>query len=337
MVTFFSPGQKDTVASDPRLCAELAVRSTWIDLFQPTREEELAVETALGVEIPTREEMNEIELSRRLYREKDQVFMTATVLTRSDSSHPESSAITFILGPERLITVRYASPVAFSEFTSRWAASGADFPTAAKVLVGLLDAIVERLADVLEHTGAGLDRLSLEVLSDGVAEPAAPQAAPVKSASPAQRDFKEILRRIGRSSDLASRARESLVSLGRLIAHIREEHRDLPALQQEQVHLHTVAADLVALSDHATFLSGKVSFLLDATLGLINNEQNAIIKIVSVAALVFLPPTLVASVYGMNFEHMPELKWLFGYPLAVGLMVVSAILPYVYFKRKGWL
>ena len=334
MITFYSPGQKG-VPAGPEDCQALAARSVWIDLFQPTRAEEVAIEQAVGTEVPTREEMNEIELSRRLYRDRDHLFMTATVVTRSDSSHPESSAITFILGPERLVTVRYTTPTAFTMFASRWESSGADFPNAPRALIGMLDAIVERLADILEHVGASLDQLSLEVLGNGAPEPVAIRL-PTRKKPRVQRDFKEVLRRIGRASDLASRARESLVSVSRLVAHAREAHHHT-VLQGEQAHLHTVTADLLAMSDHATFLSGKVSFLLDATLGLINNDQNSIIKIVSVATLVFLPPTLVASIYGMNFEHMPELRWLLGYPGAIGMMVVSAILPYMFFKRKGWL
>ena len=145
-----------------------------------------------------------------------------------------------------------------------------------------------------------------------------------------QSNFDKILRRVGRCSDLVSKTRESLVSLGRLLSFFNETPKP-------ELHTKTVLSDLASLSDHASFISTKVNFLLDATLGLINNEQNGIIKIVSVAAVVFLPPTLVASVYGMNFEVMPELKWVLGYPFAVFLMISSAVLPYVFFKRKGWL
>jgi magnesium transporter len=333
MVTFFTPGQKGVVEADPERCSELVARSIWIDLFEPTREEELAIERALGIDVPTRDEMKEIELSRRLYKEKDQLFMTATILTRSDTSHPDSSAITFILGGGKLTTIRYARPVAFAAFASQWGSDAAPIADSTKAFLGLVDAIVERLADILEGTGAELDRLSTEVLGDG--SPDDDRGKPTVSES--QRDYKKILRRIGRASDVASRARESFVSVGRVLAFLREAYSDQPALKADLDHIKTVAADLIAMSDFASFLSGKVSFLLDATLGLISNEQNAIIKIVSVATLVFLPPTLVASIYGMNFEHMPELKFFYGYPAAIGLMIVSAILPYLFFKRKGWL
>ena len=157
-----------------------------------------------------------------------------------------------------------------------------------------------------------------------------------RSGGETSRDFQKLIARIGRAGDLATKARESLVSIGRLLAF---------AIQASQARgrkgsgsrLKTVGRDVASLSDHASFLNQKINFMLDATLGMINIEQNAIIKIFSVAAVVFLPPTLIASIYGMNFTDMPELGLPFGYPLALALMVVSAILPYWYFKRRGWL
>ena len=151
------------------------------------------------------------------------------------------------------------------------------------------------------------------------------------------RDYQEILKRIGRKGDLNSKSRESLVSIGRLLSFVTQKLDSRPVDPQVKAQLATIAHDAHALTDHASFLSNKINFLLDATLGMINIEQNAIIKIFSVAAVVFLPPTLIASIYGMNFRLMPELGWHLGYPLALVLMVISAILPWWYFKRRGWL
>jgi magnesium transporter len=301
---------------------ELPERTVWLDLYQPSAAEEDAVERALGVEVPTREEMKEIEASSRLYREDGALFMTATVVANADSETPESTPLTFILAGDRLVTVRYADPLpfrAFATYALRHPGASGDGYAA---FIGLLEAIIDRIADVLEAAGADLDRLSREVFS--------------RSAAQTSRDFQQLLSRLGRAGDLASKVRESLVSIGRLLAFAVQGTQSR-GRKSGSSRLKTISRDVVSLSDYASFLNNKVSFLLDATLGLINIEQNAIIKIFSVAAVVFLPPTLIASIYGMNFQHMPELSWPLGYPLALALMVASAVLPYWYFKRRGWL
>ena len=320
MMTFYRVGEPAMACTDVRSCSMLVRGAFWIDLFEPSQEEEKAIEAALGFEVPTREEMKKIETSSRLYREGDILFMTATILNKADTSHPESSAVTFILAPRQLVTVRYAHPQPFQTFRKRVEASDRQYDSPTKSFEGLIDAISERLAEILERIGTQLDSISLEVFAPP-SEPSGKKRRP---------DFDAILRKVGRCSDLVSKARESLVSLGRLLSFFNET-------PEPDLHMKTVLKDLVSLGDHASFLSSKVNFLLDATLGLINIEQNAIIKIVSVAAVVFLPPTLVASVYGMNFEVMPELKWVLGYPFAIFLMISSAVLPYVLFKRKDWL
>jgi len=330
MITFHLPGGETIVPTDLSTCPDLVKRAVWIDLLEPTRPEELAVEQALGAEVPTREEMGQLELSRRLYVEHDALFMTANVLTHADSSHPESSGITFILAGEKLVTVRYTDPRAFQMFVAHRRSHPGAHDTAWTAFEGLLDAIVERLADILETTGASVESLSLEIFRDF-------DAGSTKAGKQAKRDYNAILRKLGRCSDLVAKSRESLVSLGRLTAFFRETLKDDPAALPTMHHFATLSGDFTSLADFAAFLSGKGSFLLDATLGMINNEQNAIIKLVSVAALVFGPPTLIASIYGMNFDHMPELRWYYGYPLAVGAMILSAIFPYAFFKRLGWL
>jgi magnesium transporter len=338
VITFYIPGEPALELIDPAQCAEFTRRAVWIDMCEPTPEEEQALEAALGLDIPTREEMQAIELSSRLYKEDNVLYLTATVLVKAQIERPESAAVTFILTPEQLVTLRYETPKAFQAFRARREANLQSYLTSYDILAGLIDAIIERIADILEGVGAHLDQISLEVFN---AHPTSAtmtkSSVRVQARKIAQRDFVEVLRRIGLNSDLVSRARESLVSFTRLVAFFRETQKEIPAATEVLAHLKTVATDLNSLSDHATFLAGKVNFVLDATLGMINNEQNRIVKIVSIAAVVFLPPTLVASIYGMNFELMPELKWAAGYPFAIVLMVISAVLPYVWFKRKGWL
>src|SRR5262249_23008530 len=152
------------------------------------------------------------------------------------------------------------------------------------------------------------------------------------------RDFEAIIEQLGAKGDLLAMIRESLVSLNRLLAyHTTTVTTDKGPNKDAAAWVRDMTQDVTALSDHATYLSNKTSFLLDATLGLINLEQNQIIKIFSIAAVVLLPPTLVATIYGMNFKAMPELEWSFGYPWALSLIVITALVPFLWFRRKGWL
>ncbi|CAA9268178.1 MAG: Magnesium and cobalt transport protein CorA [uncultured Chthoniobacterales bacterium] len=343
MLTFYAPGQRGVEMGDCEECARLTREAVWIDVLSPTPEEEKVLEASLGTGIPTREEMQAIELSSRLYEENDMLFLTATVLTKSDTTHPESSAITFILTREKLVTLRYAEPAAFAAFRARREANLNRYRTSYQFMGGLIDAIIERIADILEGVGANLDQLSLRVFDRPVAGSMRASHNPLsrtpggRARKARQRDFVEILTLIGAASDLVSRVRESLVSFVRLVTFFREVRKEESAARDTLVHSKAVLADLSSLSDHANFLAGKIGFLLDATLGMINNEQNAIIKILSVAALVFLPPTLVAGIYGMNFDVMPELRWAQGYPFAICLMIIAGVLPYLLFRRRGWL
>jgi len=299
--------------------------AVWIDLLNPTPEEEGQIERALKLDVPTREEQQEIEVSSRLYQEDGAYFMTATLLYQPEQGEPRTTPVTFILTGQRLITLRYAEPKAFSIYVARCNRSETDLKCGAAILIGLLETIIDRLADFIERVQAEVEGLSHSVfeIKGGVAS--------------RQRRFDVLLRAIGREGEITSKVRESTHSLGRLLtflAHVAQERKEGKPLQARS---RTAARDIHSLTDHVTFLSGKIIFLLDATLGMINIQQNDIIKIFSIAAVVFLPPTLVASIYGMNFDVMPELKWLLGYPFAILLMVLSAVLPYLYFKRRGWL
>jgi magnesium transporter len=295
----------------------------WVDLLDPSAEEEREVERLIGVEVPTREEMAEIEISSRLYHESGALTMTANLLVGGDGPNPESCPITFILAKDRLVTVRYSEPSVFRRFPLQAAKADTNLRTADDVFVALLEAIVDRTADILEKVGASTDQISREVFQNDI------------DGGQSGLDYKAVLRRLGRSGDLNSKVRESLVSIGRLVhfvsAECGEAHRGL------RERTDSIAADIRSLADHSSYVAGTSVFLLDATLGLINTEQNAIIRIISVLAVLIMPPTLVASIYGMNFRFMPELDWRMGYPLALLAMVAAALLPYLYFKRRGWL
>jgi magnesium transporter len=320
----FIPGSQGLDRLDPTP-ADIPEHCVWVDLLEPTLAEERAVERLLAIDVPSREEMREIETSNRLYEENGTLYMTATVVTKIDTDRPESAAITFILSHNRLITNRYVDPLPFRRFVAYSERHPSAATNAPGILAGLLEAIIERTADVLERVGLGLDELSAGVF-----------APPVKGAAVRTRDLRAVMEKIGRDGDLTSKARESLVTLGRQLTFIQQSQAvQIPKDQQSRFR--SMSRDVLALSDHASFLANKSSFMLQATLGLINIEQNNIIKIFSVAAAVFLPPTLIASIYGMNFHFMPELDWPLGYPLALFIMLVSAMLPYIFFRRRGWL
>ncbi len=297
----------------------------WFDLLNPTREEELLVEDMLGIDAPTREDMQEIELSSRLYSESDAVFMTATVLVHMDSVTPTAAPITFVLKGDRLLTLRYADPRPFTTFAARAQRPTSGYTTGSLIFTGLLEAFVNRIADVLEEMGTQIDSLSAQVFVE-------------RSDKLKNTDFKDTLRLLGRKGDLCSKARESLISLTRL-THYASDALDvshLPQAKDVKNRLMAIDRDVTSMLDHVSFLNSKVAFLLEATLGLINIEQNAIIKLFSVVSVALMPPTLIASIYGMNFKTMPELNWTWGYPLAIALMLVSALVPFIYFKKRGW-
>jgi len=302
--------------------------AVWYDLLNPTPAEDRFTESCLGVSIPTREEMADIEPSARLYYEAGSEFMTITAFAHLESGDPAKTPVTFILRDGKLVTVRYAEPRPFALFESRARrVNGRVYATGEVVMIGILEAFIDRLAQILEATGDEIDTISREVFRNKI-----------KNATAKARDLQSLIEQIGRKGDMLTLVRESLLSIVRLTSfHQTTETGNTKAAREIRQEFKTLQRDATALSDHASFLSNKINFLLDATLGLINLEQNQIIKIFSVAAVVFLPPTLVASVYGMNFDIMPEVHWHFGYPWALGLMALSAVLPYFFFKRKGWL
>jgi magnesium transporter len=320
--------QSDKLIEIPRLDPENANPPIWLDLLNPTVEEDAQVEGFLGINIPSQAEMEEIELSARLYREDGAEFATMTALINLDSDEPAKTPVTFIVKGQTLVTVRYAEPKPFTAYTVRaLKANGAPCGSGEQSMLGIIEAMIDRLADALERAGNEIDQISRDVFKQRAA-----------TADKRQRNLRTIIEKIGGKEVLLSMVQESLASISRLVTyHTGLEPNTTRIGKESRLIMKQIQRDALSLGDHARALSNKIIFLLDATLGLINLEQNQIIKIFSVAAVVFLPPTLVASIYGMNFDFMPELAWYVGYPFALGLMVLSAVLPYLYFKKRGWL
>jgi magnesium transporter len=298
----------------------LPADAIWIDLVNPTREEEQRIEAALALELPTREDMAEIEASSRLYREGQATYLTVEVITGANAEAPRLEPVTFVLVKDRLITIRYAHPRAIELFESQLHDRGSLCQGGEAVFLGLLDAIVDRIADILEAASNQVENLSNAIFE-----------RPRRAAR-----FEIVLGKLGRWQGITAKARNSLISLSRLLVYSTLSPY-MAEGDEEEGRIKSLQRDVRSLTDHASHLSGDITFLLDATLGLINIEQNGIIKIFSIAAVIFLPPTLVASYFGMNFKFMNEFNLPWGEALAVALMIVSVVLPLLWFKRKGWL
>jgi len=298
--------------------------AVWIDLVTPTVQEDKLVEQLIGLSVPTREEMQEIEVSSRLYVENGARYMTATLMCQSDTATPKTTPVTFILSNHRLATVRYDEPRPFAIVEHKLARACPPKVTGETVLMDLLDAVIDRAADIQERIGAEVDQVSHSIFE------------PADEAEPPS--YKDVLKALGRKGDLTSKVRESLVSIGRLLLFLANEADGMKWPKDTRAQLQSMQRDVTSLSDHATYLANKITFLLDALLGIVSIQQNDIIKIFSIAAVVFMPPTLVASIYGMNFHKgMIELDWTYGYPFALMLIVLAAVVPILFFKWKKWL
>ncbi|HMN43551.1 MAG TPA: magnesium transporter CorA family protein [Povalibacter sp.] len=326
MLKVFASGPQGLTSLDASAQAIVPADVVWIDLLEPTIEEEKSVESLLAVDVPTREEMKEIETSNRLYEDNGALYMTATVAAKLDTARPEIAAVTFILAKGRLITNRYIDTKPFQQFIAYAEKHPNSCQSAVAILAGLIEAFIERIADILERVGNNLDQVSSTIfVING------------QGSTPKSSDLRGLIERIGFNGELNSKARESLVSLGRLVMFVQQTGM-LEMTQEQRGRFRSISRDVTSLSDHASFLGSKVSFLLEATLGLINVEQNNIIKIFSVAAVMFMPPTLIASIYGMNFHLLPNLPGDYSnFFFSLGLMLASMGVTYALFKRKGWL
>ena len=298
----------------------------WIDLLNPTREEERLAEKAIGQNVPTREEMSEIEPSSRLYSRQGTIVMTASVLHGITGHEPDTDPVSFILTDKVLVTVRYVDPLPFGHFAEHLNAHPDIAGDALSTLVGLVDTIIDRLADELEATGSLMEAVS------GVIFAKKCKGRPREST---ERRLEAILQRIGKVQRLLSEIRESAVSTNRMLGYLIAT--DQVAASAQAPHITSLQGDVRALLDHSSFLVENLTFLLEASLGLITLQQNFVMKVFSVFAVVFMPPTLIAGVYGMNFERMPGLHWAYGYPVAIAMIITSAVVPFWIARRSRWL
>jgi magnesium transporter len=304
----------------------LPADAIWIDLLNPTPEEDKRVEGLLGISIPTREEMHDLEPSEIIYTENGAHYMTARVICQSESIVPKLADVTFILTEKALVTVRYDEPGAFNIFLNRATKPGGCGQQPEAVLDGLIEAIVDRAAEVLRGVGDKVDMASRRIFAG--------RAQDVEQGGV----YQVVIQHIGQHEHIISNVRESMMSIERVLLFLSANYnRPKKAQTGFSAEWRSAVRDVQAIEEHATFLSSKLQFMLDATLGLVSIEQNKIIKLFSVVSVALMPPTLIASIYGMNFKIMPELEWQWGYPLALVSMVLFAVLPYLFFRWKKWL
>jgi magnesium transporter len=331
MLALHTCGPDPTTGGADLSAATLPADAIWIDMLDGNEDERAFLERATGLKIPSFASLSEIESSSRLYTDKGALYLSTPIVFRADSGAPITTPLGFVLTPDRLITIRFQPLSVFTAFEKHAAEPGAVPASGAGVFAGLMEAIVDRMADVLERVGAELDAVSLRIFRDDTAKPARRRRPARENA-----DLREILRQVGRCGDLASKIRDSLLGTARLVPYVTGLGADwLPG--EVVPHFKTLRDDIASLSDYDLFLTNKVQLLLDATLGLINIEQNNIIKVLTIVSVVGVPPTLIASMYGMNFRRMPELDWAWGYPYGLALIAFSAVVPLLWFKLRGWL
>jgi magnesium transporter len=290
----------------------------WIDLINPTRDEDAAVERALGLSVPTREEMAELEASSRVYRENGVTYATADLITNGDDALPGLEPVTFVLTDGPLVTVRYTDPRPFAMLIEKLGRDPGLCTSGLDMFLNLMETVIDRSSNILSSNAGRVEVIAGQVFSGGRAV-----------------GFDRLITQLGKAQMASARIEQSLAGLLRVFAFVGMDER--VDRDEPRAHLRSLGRDADSLIAHNQSVAVAINFQLSAALGLINIEQSSIIKIFSVAAVAFLPPTLIASIYGMNFQHMPELSQPWGYPAAVVAMVVSAILPLAWFKRKGWL
>jgi magnesium transporter len=301
--------------------------AAWIDLEEPTREEEKLVEQCIRVNVPTQAEMAEIEPSSRLYERNGALYMTVSALRGVEEHFPTTTPIGFVLADNRLVTIRYATPKPIRTFENHARREPELVRDGTTALVRLLDAIIDRLADEIEGVSSTMEGLSQQIF----------QEQQDQRRIPADK-LTALLTSIGRTQTLLTKIRYSAVSTMRMLSFLGGSNLVHDESQKElRHHVASMTTDVTSLSEHASFLTDSLQFLLDASLGLISIEQNAAMKLFSWAAVILLPPTLIAGIFGMNFHYMPELNWHYGYPISLALMLVTAVGPYLYFKKRGWL
>ena len=294
-----------------------AIKPIWIDLLSPSKAQRLLIGQHYGLELPDPREMTDLEASARFYVEQDEIHIHSDFLLDREGQ-ARSVPVAFVLRGDILFSVRDEELPVFRLQRLRARTQPGFVSDSRDMLLDLYGAEAEYSADSLEDIYTELENVSKTVLSDSMSD----------------EDAARILADIAEQEDLNGRIRRNILDTQRAVSFLLRR-KLLTSTQLEDAQ--QILRDIESLNSHTAFLFGKINFLMDATVGFININQNKVIKIFSVASVSLLPPTLIASIYGMNFEHMPELQWMLGYPFALTLMITSVLVPYLFFRRKGWL
>ena len=308
--------------------AHAAGKTWWLDLLNPTAEEKADVQRRYGLELPSREALSEVESSSRVSEENGVLFMSMPIVSHAAALDEEPSPVGFVLSKDLLVTIRYTQLRSFDVVAAKFSKDDGR-GTSVEAFAAIVGEMVDLSADLLEEIGAQLDAVSRAVFL----VPRKKRRHHLTRSNDALRD---ILLDVGNAGERLSRIRDSLLGLQRIVPFASEIERDwIP--HKLQGRLKTAQKDLLSLTDYETHLAGKVQFLLDAVLGFISTKQNDIFTVLTIVSVVGIPPTLVASMYGMNFKNMPELDWAWGYQYGLALIVLSTIIPILWFKWRGWL
>lgn len=291
--------------------------AVWVDLIEPGDDEREQVQHELGQSLATRLELEDIEASARFFEDEDGLHIHSFFFYADAEDHAGNATVAFTIRDGRLYTLRERELPAFRLYRMRTRSQTLIDGNAYELLLDLFETKIEQLADEIENIYSDLEALSLVIMEGRQGD-----------------EYDNALSTLAELEDVGWKVRLCLMDTQRALNFLVRKAR-LPSGQLEQAR--EVLRDIESLLPHNESLFQKVNFLMQAAMGFINIEQNRIIKIFSVVSVVFLPPTLVASSYGMNFEFMPELRWSFGYPGAIMLMILAVLAPYLYFKRKNWL
>jgi len=313
--------RKEIVPGDP-----LPSNMVWIDMYTPSVDEKKYIEKCFNIDVLTSEEISRIEVMSPFYKSKEAYYMTLTTISKNENGHFDGTPFTSVMTNNCLITLHYSEMPVINTFLNLTKHDLEIYKSPPVLLSALTEIFTHDVGELLEKIGNDMNDLIQKVFTK----------TQDQTAMNNTKNYNDIIALIGNRGNTISRCRESLVSINRLIIYFTQIERDRITYKEHNLRLRHISREINSLTEYANFLSQRISFLLDATLGLLSVEQNMIVKVFTIASAVLMPPTLIASIYGMNFHYMPETNWEYGYPLAIFLMFISAVIPFYFFRKKGW-